>query len=155
MKLLLLAGDGIGPEISYVTRKVLEALDDRFNLGIELIQQEVGFSALEKFNTTLPDKLLHQANVADGIILGPLDTAAYPPADQGGINVSAVLRKHFDLFANIRPAKSKRGIDALAPAMDLVLVRENTEGFYADRTMFSGSGAVSYTHLTLPTNREV
>jgi|TARA_B110000438_G_scaffold195629_2_gene187240 3-isopropylmalate dehydrogenase len=140
MKLLLLAGDGIGPEISYVTRKVLEALGDRFNLGIELIQQEVGFSALEKFNTTLPDKLLHQANDADGIILGPLDTAAYPPADQGGINVSAVLRKHFDLFANIRPAKSKRGIDALAPAMDLVLVRENTEGFYADRTMFSGSG---------------
>ena len=140
MKLLLLPGDGIGPEISDVVEKVLNALNKKLSLGLTLDQKEVGFAALEKFKTTFPESILQAATKADGIILGPVDTAAYPPADQGGINVSAALRKNFDLFANIRPAVSKKGINSVAPDMDLILVRENTEGFYADRTMFSGSG---------------
>jgi 3-isopropylmalate dehydrogenase len=80
------------------------------------------------------------ARNADGIILGPCDTYGYPPADQGGTNPSSALRLALDLYANIRPSRSIAGVPALAPGMDLVIVRENTEGFYADRNMFAGSG---------------
>ncbi len=77
---------------------------------------------------------------ADGVILGPVSTVDYPPRDQGGINPSATIRKGLDLYANIRPSRARAGVPALSPDMDLVVVRENTEGFYADRNMFSGSG---------------
>ena len=127
MKLLLLPGDGIGPEISDVVEKILNALNTKLSLGLTLDQREVGFAALEKFKTTFPESILQAATKADAIILGPVDTAAYPPADQGGINVSAALRKNFDLFANIRPAISKKGINSVASDMDLIIVRENTD----------------------------
>ena len=140
MRLLLLPGDGIGPEISAAARDVLEALDRRFALGMDIIEREIGFSTLKSGGTTLPHSVLAEVEDADGVILGPVDTAAYPPLEEGGINPSALFRRQFDLYANIRPAKARPATDALAPGMDLVLVRENTEGFYADRTMFAGSG---------------
>ena len=140
MRLLLLPGDGIGPEISAVTRAVVEAIDRRFSLGIEIDQREIGFPALEADGTTLPDAVMEAAGAADAVILGPVDSAAYPRPEEGGINPSAAFRRTFDLYANIRPAKARPGTAAMAPAIDLVLVRENTEGFYADRTMFAGSG---------------
>src|SRR4029077_15118996 len=63
------------------------------------------------------------------------------PADKGGINPSGALRKRLDLFANIRPAKTRAQFPArCGKPVDLVIVRENTEGFYADRNMFFGSG---------------
>jgi 3-isopropylmalate dehydrogenase len=77
---------------------------------------------------------------ADGVILGPVSTVDYPPRDEGGVNPSATIRKGLDLYANIRPSRARVGVPALSPRMDLVVVRENTEGFYADRNMFSGSG---------------
>jgi isocitrate/isopropylmalate dehydrogenase len=140
MRILLLPGDGIGPEISAVTRAVLEAVDRRFSLGIEIDQREIGFPALEAHGTTLTDAVMESAATAAGVILGPVDTAAYPRPEEGGINPSAAFRKTFDLYANIRPAKARPGTSAVAPGIDLVLVRENTEGFYADRTMFAGGG---------------
>lgn len=140
MQLLLLPGDGIGPEISAVARAVLEAVDRRFSLGIEIEEWEIGFPALEDQGTTLPDAVLEAAADADGVILGPVDTAAYPRPEEGGINPSAAFRRTFDLYANFRPARARPGIAAMAPGIDLILVRENTEGFYADRTMFAGSG---------------
>ena len=74
-------------------------------------------------------------------MLGPVDHNDYPPVEQGGINPSGALRKRLDLYANIRPAKSRAGIPPKCGVpVDLVIVRENTEGFYADRNMFVGSG---------------
>lgn len=140
MRLLLLPGDGIGPEISAVARAVIEAVDRRFSLGIEIEEWEIGFPALEDQGTTLPDEVMEAAASADGVILGPVDTAAYPRPEEGGINPSAAFRRTFDLYANIRPARARPGTAAMAPGIDLVLVRENTEGFYADRTMFAGGG---------------
>jgi isocitrate/isopropylmalate dehydrogenase len=140
MRLLLLPGDGIGPEISAVARAVVEAVDRRFSLGIEIEEHEIGFPAFETLGTTLPDTVMEAAEVADGVILGPVDSAAYPRPEDGGINPSAAFRKTFDLYANIRPAKARPGTDSMAPNIDLILVRENTEGFYADRTMFAGNG---------------
>ncbi|MDA1310487.1 MAG: isocitrate/isopropylmalate family dehydrogenase [Proteobacteria bacterium] len=140
MRLLLLPGDGIGPEISAVARKVVEAIDRRFALGIEIEERAIGFAALEAQGTTLPASVLAACEEVDGVILGPVDSAAYPRPEDGGVNPSAAFRKIYDLYANIRPAKARSGIGALAPDMDLILVRENTEGFYADRTMFAGNG---------------
>ncbi len=78
---------------------------------------------------------------ADGVILGPVSHNTYPPLAEGGLNPSGVLRKRLDLYANIRPARSRPGIATpTGRPMDLVIVRENTEGFYADRTMVTGTG---------------
>ncbi len=140
MKLLVLPGDGIGPEIVSVTTRALEALDRRFGLTLDLEERAIGFASLQSEGTTLPDAVVEAAKAADGIVLGPADTAEYPPPEEGGVNVSAALRTRLDLYANIRPSAVRAGVAAHVPAMDLVVVRENTEGFYADRNMFSGSG---------------
>jgi len=140
MRLMLLPGDGIGPEIGAGLRHVLSAANDRFGLGLTLETAEVGLAALTKAGTTLPETVLEAARGCEGIILGPLSTYEYPPASEGGINASAAFRKELDLYANIRPARTRPGVRAAASDMDLVVVRENTEGFYADRTMFAGSG---------------
>ena len=75
------------------------------------------------------------------MILGPVSHNDYPPVAQGGLNPSGELRKRLDLYANIRPARSRGGFPPrCGTPVDLVIVRENTEGFYADRNMFMGSG---------------
>ncbi len=71
---------------------------------------------------------------------------AYPPRAEGGLNPSGELRKRLDLFANIRPARSRAGIPPRAGVpLDLVIVRENTEGFYADRNLHTGPGEIMVT----------
>ena len=139
MKVLLLPGDGIGPEIIQATESVLAALDTRYGLGISVSRADVGEPALEAAGTTVPDGLIESAREYDAVVLGPVDTASYPPASEGGINPSAAFRLGLDLYANVRPSRTRPGVPALAQ-MDLVIVRENTEGFYADRTMFAGGG---------------
>jgi 3-isopropylmalate dehydrogenase len=140
MKILILPGDDIGPEIMAPTGKALEALNKKFNLGFEFQEKIIGVSALEAEGSTLPDHVLESAQAADGVVLGPVGTFKYPPKEQGGVNISAALRMSMDLYANIRPAKTRPGVESMAKEMDLVIVRENTEGFYADRTMFAGTG---------------
>jgi 3-isopropylmalate dehydrogenase len=140
MKLLVLPGDGIGPEITAATVAVLEAADRRFGLRVELEYADIGFAALEKTGTTLPDGVLDRARVLDGVLLGPISHLDYPARDKGGVNVSAAFRVKLDLYANIRPARSRPGIGRTLSPMDLVIVREVTEGFYPDRNMFAGSG---------------
>lgn len=100
VKILVLPGDGIGPEITRATLHVLRAVDRRFGLGLLFEEREIGFAALEKTGTTLPDGVLDQARAADGILLGPISHLDYPPRDQGGINISAAMRVKLDLFAN-------------------------------------------------------
>ena len=140
MKLLVLPGDGIGPEITDATLAVLEAANRLFKLNLSFEEQKVGFAALKAHGSTMPDGLLGRASEADGVILGPLDQLAYPPREKGGINVSAMFRVKLDLYAGIRPARSRPGIGTVKEPMDLVIVRELTEGFYADRNMYQGSG---------------
>jgi 3-isopropylmalate dehydrogenase len=140
MKILVLPGDGIGSEITQAAVTVLTAADKRFGLGLELQHDKVGFEALEAYGSTCPDAVFEKGKAADGLILGPVDHNAYPPAAQGGVNPSARFRVGLDLFANMRPAKCYAGIPSLARDMDLLIARENTEGFYADRNMFAGTG---------------
>jgi len=140
MDILVLTGDGIGPEIVAATLPALAALDQRFGLGLNLEERAIGFAGLAAEGSTLPGGVAEAARAADGVLLGPVDTHAYPPLEDGGVNVSAWFRVNFDLYANIRPSYTRAGVPSVAREMDLVIVRENTEGFYADRNMVAGSG---------------
>lgn len=140
MKILILPGDGIGPEIMAATMAVLKPLNDKFGLGLDFVECKIGFAALEADGNTVPDVLMEEIKASDGVILGPVDTYAYPPKEDGGINPSAAVRVELDLYANIRPSRARDGVPCLTPNMDLVIARENTEGFYADRNMFQGIG---------------
>ena len=138
--ILVLPGDGIGPEIVEATVDVLMAVGERFNLPLIFQRLDIGFAALKTSGSTMPGSVLEAARSADGVLLGPVSHNEYPPIDQGGLNPSGALRRELDLFANIRPAKTRTGVPARGAPMDLVIVRENTEGFYADRTMHAGTG---------------
>ena len=140
MKILVLPGDAIGPEITAATLTVLERASALFGLGLQWQRDEVGLAALKSEATTLPARVMHSAREAAGVILGPLSTFDYPPVEQGGINPSGALRTGLDLYANIRPAKSRLGVGLTGKPVDLVIYRENTEGFYADRNMYQGNG---------------
>ncbi|MEZ2128763.1 MULTISPECIES: isocitrate/isopropylmalate dehydrogenase family protein [unclassified Sinorhizobium] len=139
MKIFVTPCDGIGPEITAATMEVLKAADAAFSLGLEHHFEETGFASLEKYGTTLRDETLERARTYDGIILGPQSHMDYPARDKGGVNVSAGFRVKLDLYANVRPARSRSFLND-AKKMDLVIMREATEGFYPDRNMFAGTG---------------
>lgn len=138
MRFVVMAGDGIGEEITAATLQVLEAADRRFRLGIEYEEAEIGLKALAKHGTTLPEGVLERARASDGIILGPISHRDYPAPEAGGINISGVVRTQLDLYANVRPARTRPGLPAKGGVFDLVIMREATEGFYPDRNMFMG-----------------
>ena len=142
MDIVVMPGDGIGEEITAATLGVLRAADARFGLGFAFETQEIGFAALAKTGTTFPDAVLERAREADGILLGPISHMDYPDRDKGGVNVSAAVRTRLDLFANVRPAKSRPGVPNKGGPMDLVIMRECTEGMYPDRNMWKGHAEV-------------
>jgi 3-isopropylmalate dehydrogenase len=141
VKLVVLPGDGIGAEITAATIDVLNAVNGPLSLGLTFETHDVGLRSLEANGITLTEGVLDATRAADGIILGPVSHATYPPVSEGGVNPSAALRIALDLYANIRPSRSREGLPHYGRTpMDLVIVRENTEGFYADRNMAGGSG---------------
>jgi isocitrate/isopropylmalate dehydrogenase len=139
--ILCLDGDGIGPEIVASTRQVLDRVCDVFGLDLSFEQATIGHAALRQTGTTFPEEVFEKARGADGVILGPVSHNEYPPIAEGGRNPSGDLRRRLDLFANIRPARCRDGFEPrCGKPIDLVIVRENTEGFYADRSMYQGPG---------------
>lgn len=143
MRILVLPGDGIGPEIVNSAVEVLDAANRAFDLGLAFDHDDIGFASLEQHGTTLRDELLERARTYDGILLGTISHADYPKPAQGGINVSAAFRGKLDLYANVRPARTRSFLDSNLKAgktMDLVIMREATEGFYPDRNMHLGWG---------------
>lgn len=145
MKVLILPGDGIGPEITTAAVEVLKAADQKFGLDLSYDFDEVGFDSLEKYGTTLRQETLDKAKTYDGIILGTQSHADYPKPEQGGRNVSAGFRIGLDLYANVRPARSRSFLPtnmSEGKNIDLVIMREATEGFYPDRNMTEGWGEV-------------
>lgn len=140
MRLLALPGDGIGPEITAATLRVLAAVDHRLSLGLRIEVMDIGLASLTAEGTTLPDAVIARIPEVDGVILGPVSHYGYPPREQGGINPSGELRTRFALGSNVRPARGRPGLSAIGERMDLIIVREATEGFYADRSMHAGPG---------------
>jgi 3-isopropylmalate dehydrogenase len=140
-RLAVLNGDGIGPEIVPASVKILDAAMAAAGApAIAWTELPLGRSALDTHGTAVPEETLEALNAVDGWLLGPHDSASYPEPHKSALNPSGTIRKHFGLFANIRPSKAFPGGNAIVEGTDLVIVRENTEGFYADRNTFAGTG---------------
>jgi len=140
-RLGVLTGDGIGPEIVEATLRVLDVVQQRDSrLRFEWLPLPVGWEAIRKTGSAIPESTVEALEGCDAWIMGPHDSASYPAAEQEKRNPSGELRHRFDLYANIRPARAYPGLPAVSPKMDLVVVRENTEGFYPDRNMAWGLG---------------
>ncbi len=117
----LISGDGIGPEITAATRRVVDAA----GVTIDWDEQLAGVTALEEVGTPLPDATIESMRRTGVALKGPLTT----PVGGGFRSVNVALRREFDLYANVRPAKTLiRG--GRYDDVDIVLVRENTEGLY-------------------------
>lgn len=141
-KLGVLYGDGIGPEIVDATVRILKTIMNKIgNSGyIDLEELPMGWKAINKYNNPVPDITKQKLGDKDGWIMGPHDSTAYPDAHKEDRNPSGELRHTFDLFSNIRPTKSMPGVQSVVEGSDLVIFRENTEGFYPDRNMYVGVG---------------
>ena len=143
----LIAGDGIGPEITEATLSVLDALGAEFDWD----EQYGGMSAVEKAGTPLPKATLDSIRHTGLALKGPLTT----PVGGGYRSVNVALRQEFDLYANVRPVKSivpgGRYVD-----VDLVIVRENTEGLYVglDRTFKVGNDPKALAQATSVMTRD-
>ncbi|MES3001514.1 MAG: isocitrate/isopropylmalate dehydrogenase family protein [Pseudomonadota bacterium] len=145
MKFIVLPCDGIGPEIVSASVEVLKAAAQRFGVDLALDYDSVGFESLKQHGTTLREEVLTRSREYDGIVLGTQSHADYPAPEQGGRNVSAGFRVGLDLYANVRPARTRAFLPSNmreGKTMDLVIMREATEGFYPDRNMSRGWGEV-------------
>ncbi|PRY04537.1 isocitrate/isopropylmalate dehydrogenase family protein [Paraburkholderia sp. BL25I1N1] len=143
MRILVCPGDGIGPEIIAASIDVLQKADRTFNLELQYDYEDIGFASLERYGTTLRPEVLEKATAYDGLILGTVSHADYPSPDKGGRNVSAAFRRDLDLYANVRPSRTRPFLTSNmreGKTMDLVIMREATEGFYPDRNMHLGWG---------------
>ena len=138
-KILILPGDGIGPEVCTEAKKVLVALNNKFQYNIEFEEAEVGGAAFDKYGKPLPEATLEAAKKADAILLGAVGGPAWDDLDYDLRPERALLglRSQLDLFANLRPAiLSKHLVESssLKPEkvedLDLLIVRELTGGIY-------------------------
>jgi isocitrate dehydrogenase (NAD+) len=127
----LIPGDGIGPAITAATLKVLAAT----GVDIEWETREAGVAGLEKFHTPMPEETLASIREHKVALKGPLTT----PIGTGFRSVNVALRKEFDLYANVRPAKTIVEGGRYSD-IDLVLIRENTEGLYVGVEHYIGVG---------------
>ena len=145
MKIIVIPGDGIGPETMEVTVEVLHTASKRFALSLDLQHEIAGHASLKQSGSTVPPALLEKVLAADGLMMGPMSTYDFKDESKGEINPSKFFRKSLDLYANIRPARTYPGMVARLGEFDLVVVRENTEGFYADRNVESGGSEMLIT----------
>jgi len=124
----VLPGDGIGPEVVKATIKVLEAVQEASKgLKLNLRFGEAGYNCIEKYGTNLPEETIEILKETDACLKGPMTTPEDPKAPP---SAAVTIRKMFNLYANVRPCKSLPGVQSLNPNVDLIIVRENTEGLY-------------------------
>ncbi|MCM3781430.1 isocitrate/isopropylmalate dehydrogenase family protein [Neobacillus mesonae] len=135
-----LYGDGIGPEITQSTIDILKAASQKVGVDIDVMSLPMGSTAIEEYGDPIPQYTKEELEKLHGWIMGPHDSAAYPEQYKVNRNPSGELRHYFDLYSNVRPAKNMAGIKGVVEDTDLVIFRENTEGFYCDRNMYLGSG---------------
>lgn len=140
IKLAVLAGDGIGPEITDATVRVLKAAARRTRLRLSLKPGLIGWKAYHKYRSTMPEATLKVLRQYPGWIVGPIFAGEYPKDDLMRGHPSGFIRSHFKLFANVRPVQAWPQLDPLIQDLDVTVLRENTEGFYPDRNMAWGYG---------------
>jgi isocitrate dehydrogenase (NAD+) len=122
-RVTLIPGDGIGPELAEATRRVLDASGVAFDWEV----QEAGEACIAEYGTPLPDHVLDSIRRNKIALKGPITT----PVGEGFRSVNVTLRQTLNLYANLRPARSIRGLETRYENVDLVIVRENTEDLYA------------------------
>jgi 3-isopropylmalate dehydrogenase len=121
-KVALLPGDGVGPELTETTLRVVDAIKDKFGLKLKFTELEAGDACLNRRGTALPEETVNAIKDSHACLKGPVgETAA---------DVIVKLRIMFDLYANIRPIKCYPNVPCLRDDIDLVFVRENTEDLY-------------------------
>jgi 3-isopropylmalate dehydrogenase len=139
LRIGVLDGDDIGREIVPAAVAAVREAARKHGVAIDWRPLPIGRSALDTHGHTLPPTTLEALGSLDGWILGPIGHRAYPKGPNA-INPHPILRKQFNLFANVRPTRSYPDIGCLHDGVDLVIVRENNEGFQPDRNMVAGSG---------------
>jgi 3-isopropylmalate dehydrogenase len=141
LRLGVMLGDDIGPEVVPEAIAVVGAAV-AMESGVEIAFDDfpVGWSSYLEHGHTLPATTLDGLAEMDGLVLGPIGHAAYPRGRPECVNPHPVIRKHFDLFANLRPTRSYPALRSLHDEIDLLVVRENNEGFQPDRNMIAGCG---------------
>jgi isocitrate dehydrogenase (NAD+) len=122
-KITLIPGDGIGPEVTEATVRILDAA----GADLEYERYTAGLEALEAYGDPLPDAILESIRRNKVALKGPVTT----PVGKGFRSVNVRLRKSLDLYANLRPTKSLPGMPHRFQGVDLIVVRENTEGLYS------------------------
>jgi isocitrate dehydrogenase (NAD+) len=122
-QIVLIPGDGIGPEVAHATQRVLSAT----GLGIEWATHLAGQTALDQLGSPLPAETLAAVKTAHATLKGPTAT----PSGTGFRSVNVEMRQKLHLFANYRPARSLPGVPSRYENVDVITVRENTEGLYS------------------------
>lgn len=145
LRIGVLEGDDIGHEIVPASVRIARAAAERAGQQIEWTDLPIGRRALDTHGHTLPPGTLDTLSQLDGWILGPIGHRDYPKVPEA-VNPHPILRKHFDLFANVRPTQSFPEIGCLHDNIDLVIVRENNEGFQPDRNVVMGAGEFRPSH---------
>ncbi|MEM4311075.1 MAG: isocitrate/isopropylmalate dehydrogenase family protein [Nitrososphaerales archaeon] len=147
LKVALIEGDGIGPEVSNATLKVLEALKSTFNLNFEIQKVDAGDRCLERKGRALPEESLDVIKGSKAILKGPVGNTA--------MDVVVRLRQMFDLYANIRPVKNLPKVPSLKPNIDFIIVRENTEDLYKGYEFNIQGGAIALRIITEKSCRRI
>ena len=122
-RVVFLPGDGIGPEVAYAARRVLEAA----GMEIDWTDADLGLCAFEKHGDALPAATLEAVKDCGVALKGPTTT----PIGTGHVSANVRLRKELELFANVRPVKTVPGLETSHGPVDMVIIRENTESLYA------------------------
>ncbi len=136
---VMIAGDGIGPEVMTATREILHAAGAR----IDWVEAHAGLGAVEKFGDPLPDQTLDLVRKYRVAIKGPCTT----PIGKGFRSINVKLRQELELFASIRPVCTLPGVKVPYDNVDLIVVRENTEGLYAGMEHYVVPGVVESLRL--------
>ena len=121
-RIATIPGDGIGPEVMEAAVKVLRALEDRGGIGFDFVRLEAGDGLKARTGVALPPETLDEVRRSDAVLFAAVGETAK--------EVILPLRQRFDLYANVRPAKAYPNVPCLKDDMDIVIVRENTEGLY-------------------------
>ncbi len=146
-KIALIPGDGIGPELTDATVKVLEAVQRKFDLPLQFNKADAGDDCLNRRGVALPDDTIQKIKSSHVCLKGPVgETAA---------DVIVRLRLMFDLYANIRPIKAYPSAPAVAPDIDLVFVRENTEDVYKGLEFSLGDTTVCLRVITKKSSERI
>ena len=136
-KVGILPGEGIGPEVVDATLMVLDALQKVEPVRLEYLKGEAGAYCIEKYGTNLPKQTVEMLKKTEACLKGPMTTPEEPGSPR---SVAVTLRSIFDLYANVRPARTLPNVSSLKPGIDMIIVRENTEGLYAGKEFEAAPG---------------